>query len=113
MRVEVEASQHQVEDLTAKTKVLEQEALAKEQEIISLRHQNQLLEAEVEKLEGGIKEHKAVAAESSQHGKQNETLQRRMQLLEDEAEEADKNLRETNEKYVTAERLSLCLGYKY
>jgi tropomyosin len=30
----------------------------------------------------------------------NETLQRRLQLLEEEAEEADKNLRETNERYV-------------
>jgi len=38
--------------------------------------------------------------EGTQHATQNETLQRRLQLLEEEAEEADKNLRETNDKYV-------------
>ena len=100
MRVEVDASQAKVEELTAKVKTLEQENLAKAQEITSLSHRNQLLEAEVEKLEGGIKDYKTAAVESASQGKTNEALQRRMQLLEDEAEEADKNLRETNEKCV-------------
>lgn len=54
----------------------------------------------MEKLDEGIKEAKRAADESSQHGSQAETLQRRLQLLEEEAEEADRNLRETNEKYV-------------
>ena len=49
MRVEVDASQAKVEELTAKVKTLEQENLAKAQEITSLSHRNQLLEAEVEK----------------------------------------------------------------
>ena len=83
----------------AKVKSLEQENMAKEQEITSLTHRNQLLETEVEKLEGAHKESKAVADESSHHSSQNEALQRRLQLLEDEAEQADKNLRESNEKY--------------
>ena len=99
LRIEAETSQAQTEDLKAKVKVLEQENLAKEQEITSLTHKNQLLEAEVEKLETGIKEAKVAAEESNQHGTQNESLQRRLQLLEDEAEESDKNIRETNEKY--------------
>ena len=30
---------------------------------------------------------------------QNESLQRRLQLLDEEAEESDRNIRETNEKY--------------
>lgn len=63
-----------------------------------MQHKNSLLEAEVEKLETGIKELKAAADEGNQHGTHNETLQRRLQLLEEEAEEADKNLRETNDK---------------
>ena len=106
MRIEVDASQAKVEELNARVKTLEQENLAKEQEITSLSHRNQLLEQEVEKLEDGIKNHKSAADESAMHGKTNETLQRRMQLLEDEAEEADKNLRETNEKYIAATMLS-------
>ena len=99
LRQEQEESQTKAEEASAKVKTLEQENLAKEQEITSLSHRNQLLEAEVEKLEGHVKEHKHAADESAQHGTQNETLQRRLQLLEDEAEESDKNLRETNEKY--------------
>src|SRR6266498_4175386 len=99
LRAEADEAQKQVEELQAKVKTLEQENLGKAQEITSLTHRNSLLEAEVEKLETGIKEAKAAASDSAQHGIQNETLQRRLQLLEEEAEEADKNLRETNEKY--------------
>ena len=57
-----------------------------------------MLEQEVDKLEGLHKDAKAAVDESAQHGTQNESLQRRLQLLEEEAEENDKNLRETNEK---------------
>lgn len=89
-----------VEDLTAKNKSLEQENLAKEQEITSLAHKNQLLEGEVEKLEKSVKDLRAQLDESTQHSTQNEALLRRLQLLEEEAEQADINLRETNEKYV-------------
>lgn len=89
-----------VEELTAKNKSLEQENLAKEQEITSLAHKNQLLEGEVEKQERTIKDLKATLDDNSQHSTQNEALQRRLQLLEEEAEQADVNLRETNDKYV-------------
>jgi tropomyosin len=99
LRTEADESQKQAEELQAKVKTLEQENLAKEPEITALSHRKSLLEAEVEKLETGIKEAKALATESAQQGTQAETLQRRLQLLEEEAEEADKNLRETNEKY--------------
>lgn len=100
LRIEADEATAKVDQLQAKIKVLEQENLQKEQEIKSLTHKNGLLEAEVEKLESGIKEAKALADEGTQHGTHNETLQRRLQLLEEEAEEADKNLRETNDKYV-------------
>ena len=99
LRVQQEETQAKYEELQGKVKTLEQENLAKEQEITSLAHKNQLLESEVDKLETGIKEAKAAAEESGQHGTQNESLQRRLQLLEEEAEESDRNIRETNEKY--------------
>ena len=87
------------EELQAEVKNLKQESISKEQEIKSLTHRNGLLEAEVEKLEAGIKEAKEIAGQSRDHSTQNESLQRRLQLLEDEAEEADRNMRETNDKY--------------
>lgn len=100
LRIEADEATAKAEELQAKVKTLEHENLAKEQEITSLSHKNGLLEGEVDKLETQIKEIKGTAEESTQHSRQNETLQRRLQLLEEEAEEADKNLRETNDKYV-------------
>lgn len=100
LRLEADEASGKVEELQTKVKVLEQENLSKEQEITSLSHKNNLLETEVDKLETTVKDFKKVADEGQQHGTQNETLQRRLQLLEDEAEDADKTLREANEKYV-------------
>lgn len=98
LRVEADNSATQIEEQKTKIKTLEQDNLSKEQEITSLNHKNGVLEKEVEKMEGDIKKHKEVADESVQHGTQNETLQRKVQMLEEETEEADRNLRETNEK---------------
>lgn len=99
LRLEADESAAKVEELSAKVKTLEQENLAKEQEITSLSHKNQLLEQELEKLEAGLKDAKAAADDSAQHGSQNESLSRRLQVLEEEAEEYDKKLKETTEKY--------------
>ena len=98
LRVEAETASTQVEELKARVKTLEQENLAKEQEITSLAHKNQLLEAEVEKLDENVKKHKKDLEDSSHQGTQAEALQRRLQILEEEAEESDRNIRETNEK---------------
>ena len=98
LRLEADTANSKVEELQVKVKALEQENLQKEQELTSLQHKNNLLEAEVEKLEEGIKAAKAAAEEGTSSVSHNEALQRRLQLLEEEAEEADKNLRETNDK---------------
>jgi len=100
LRVEADEASSLAEELKGKTKTLEQENLAKEQEITSLSHNNQLLSAEVEKLEEAIKEHKKIGEQGAGHMSTNEALSRKMQVLEEEAEAADRNLRETNEKYV-------------
>jgi len=109
--LEADAAQEQAEQHKGKVKVLEQENLSKEQEITSLSHKNQLLEAEVEKLEASVKHWKDIAEDTGKQNTQNETLQRRLQLLEEEAEEADKNLRETNEKYASPSVATLPLAY--
>lgn len=102
LRLEADDNAAKYEELKGKYKTLEQENLAKEQEITSLTHRNQLLEGEVEKLETGLKEAKTAAAEGAQSGQQSEALQRRLQVLEEEAEQADKTLKETTEKCVNA-----------
>jgi tropomyosin len=102
LRIEADESASKVEELQKQVKTLEQENLAKEQEITSLSHKNTLLEKDVEKLENLHKDAKQAVNDSAQHGTQNETLTRRLQLLEEEAELNDKNLRETNDKYVTS-----------
>lgn len=100
LRLEADDSAAKVDELSTKVKALEQENMQKEQEITSLQHRNSVLEKEVEKLEGLHKDAKAAADESSHHGTQNEAHQRKIQVLEEEAEQTDKVLRETNEKYV-------------
>src|SRR6187399_625892 len=98
LRLEADEATAKVEELQAKVKALEQENLSKEQEITSLSHKNGLLEGEVDKLETQVRDLKKNADEGQHHGTQNETLTRRLQLLEEQAEQADKTLRETNEK---------------
>lgn len=98
LRIEADESAAKVEELQKQIKTLEQENLQKEHEITSLQHKNTQLETELETAEGKNKELKESADASGGHMSQNEALQRRLQLLEDEAEEADKNLRETNDK---------------
>lgn len=100
LRVEADETAQQVEELKTKNKSLESENLAKEQEITSLSHRNQILEQTMEKLETQVKELKDKVGEGDQHSTQNENLARRVQVLEDELEAADRSLRETNEKYV-------------
>lgn len=109
LRAESEEAQAKVEELQARIKVLEQENLSKEQEIVSLTHRNSLLEEEVEKLELTVKDAKSAADSGAASSSEVENLQRKVQLLEDEAEEADKNLRETNEKYYPPNLLLLQL----
>ena len=76
--------------------------MTKDQEITSLNHKNGVLEKDIEKLEENVSKHKKDADEGIQHGTQNEALQRKVTVLEEEAEEADRNLRETNEKYASS-----------
>ena len=117
LRQEADENSTKADELKTKLKEAEQKNLEHEQKIQSLTHQNGLREAEIEKLETGIKEAKALAGESAQHGQQNESLTRRLQLLEEEAEQADKTIRETGDKYdpgsvyCNPHRLTMCTDY--
>lgn len=107
LRIEADESSARAEELKAKVKQLEAETTQKEQEITSLSHKNSVLEGEVEKLEGQVKVHKDEAGAGAQAGSQAESLQRKIQVLEEEAEESDRTIRELNEKCVTP-CMSIC-----
>ena len=96
--MEADENAAKVDELKGKVKTLEQDNLAKDNEIKSLTHKNGLLDSQVEKLDGDLKHHKGIADESTQAGTQAEILTRKVQVLEEEAEESDRNLRETNDK---------------
>ena len=98
LRVDAEESAAKAEEFKSEVKKLEEDNLRKEQEITSLSHKNQVLEAEVEKLEALVKTYKDEANAGNQAGTQAESLQRKIQVLEEEAEASDRTVRELNEK---------------
>jgi tropomyosin len=100
LRIEADESSARAEELKTKVKQLESETTQKEQEITSLSHKNSVLEGEVEKLETQVKTYKDEAGAGAQAGSQAEGMQRKIQVLEEEAEESDRTIRELNEKYV-------------
>jgi tropomyosin len=100
LRIEADESSARAEELKSRVKQLESETTQKEQEITSLSHKNGVLEGEVEKLETQVKTYKDEAGAGAQAGSTAEGLQRKIQVLEEEAEESDRTIRELNEKYV-------------
>ena len=84
----------------AKNKAYEQQILEKDAEIKSLQHNLSILDANLEKAEAKLSESKA-AQEEGEHSKTtNEGLIRKVQLLEEELDAAEKNVKETMEKSV-------------
>lgn len=65
LRLESEIANTKHDEAQGRVKQLEQESIQKEQEITSLTHKNQLLEADVEKLEAQVKELKSAADDES------------------------------------------------
>jgi tropomyosin, fungi type len=98
LRIEADETAAKNEELAAKVKALEQENLAKEQEITSLTHRNQLLDDKHEKIGSELTTLKKGADSIDTLREENENLKRRLEILEDEAEKADKDVREANEK---------------
>ena len=85
--------------MNAKVKALELATTAKDQEITSLTHRNELLEKKLEEHEEKIEKFKGLENDESGARGERESLLRKVALLEEEAEQNDKNLRETTEKY--------------
>ncbi|CAO1631346.1 unnamed protein product [Parajaminaea phylloscopi] len=98
LRQEADAALERAEDAEAKNKRLEHELLQKEQEIASLSHKNDLLEQNLDKADAKLTEHKSAAEAHAGSQDTADTLQRKIALLEEELDNAEKNLRETTEK---------------
>jgi len=98
LREEADHAVTRAEEAEGKNKKYELELLAKDQEIQSLQHKLGLLEAELDKAEAKLGDLKH-AAEDSEAGKSsNEALNRKVQLLEEELDASEKNVKETVEK---------------
>jgi tropomyosin, fungi type len=74
--------------------------LQKEQEISSLNHRLSVTDASLEKAEAKLTETKLAATEGEQSKTTNEGLLRKIQMLEEELDATEKNVKETVEKYV-------------
>ena len=81
-----------------KNKKFEQLILEKDQEITSLNHKLSVLDADLEKTEQKLQETKVAAAEGEHDRSTSEGLQRKVTLLEEELDVAEKNVKETMEK---------------
>ena len=86
----------------AKNKKYEQMLLEKDQEITSLTHKVSVLEGDLEKAETSLADLKGASVEGESSKATSENLQRKVQLLEEELDAAEKNVKDTVEKYVFA-----------
>jgi len=98
LRTEADTAINRAEESEAKNKKYEQMLLERDQEITSLHHRLGVLETELEKAEGMLADSKT-AREEGEHSKTtNEGLVRKIQLLEEELDAAEKNVKDTVEK---------------
>lgn len=100
LRVEADNAVTRAEEAEAKNKKYEQAILEKDQEITSLNHRLGVLENELEKVEGQLKEAKAGQMDGEHSKTTNEGLVRKVQLLEEELDAAERNVKETVDKCV-------------
>lgn len=100
LRAESDAAVERAEAAEAKNKTYEQQILGKDQEIASLQHKLSLTEADLEKTETKLLELKGAHEEGEGAKTTSETLTRKVQLLEEELDAAEKNAKETVEKCV-------------
>jgi tropomyosin, fungi type len=96
--VEADAAVDRAEAAEAKVKKLEQEILQRDQEIQSLTRRLQVAEGDLEKLEGEVGVAKKKVLDGAQNQTTTENLQRKVQLLEEELDAAERNTKETVEK---------------
>lgn len=98
LRDKADAALTRAEEAEAKVKLVEQQLLERDQTIKSLEHRLGLLEADNEAAEGKLAEFKSSSLEGEHSRQTADGLVRKVQLLEEELDAAEKNLKETVEK---------------
>lgn len=98
LRAEADAATERAEIAEAKVKKLELELTGKEQEIVSYQHKLGVLDADLEKAESKLADAKSAGDEGANSRVTVENLTRKVQLLEEELDAAEKNVKETVEK---------------
>jgi len=98
LRAEADTAITRAEEAEAKNKQYEQVILEKDQAITSLSHKLALLDTDLEKTEAKLAELKSAHDVDQQSQTTNEGLVRKIQLLEEELDAAEKNVKETVEK---------------
>lgn len=98
LRHEADNAVARAEEAELKNKKFEQQLLEKDQEITSLQHKLAVTEEQLEKSEAKITDLKSAHEDGEASKTQNEALNRKIQLLEEELDAADKNLKETMDK---------------
>jgi len=98
LRAEADVAVLRAEDAEAKVKKLEQTLLEKDNDITSLQHKLALADETNEKLEEQLGQYKSSSLEGESSRTTSENLTRKVQLLEEELDVAEKNVKETVEK---------------
>lgn len=106
LRGEADAAVLRAEEAEAKLKKYEQELLDRDMQITSFQHQIATLDAENAKLEEQLTSYKSSSLEGESSKTTSENLTRKVQLLEEELDVAEKNVKETVEKCVSGWPLS-------
>ena len=103
MRKEADDAILRAEEAEKKIKEKDMVITSKDQEILSLTHRLGILEVDTEKLEAKLQDYKTSSLDSEHSKTTAENLVRKVQLLEEELDNAEKNLKETVEKYVSTD----------
>ena len=98
MRAEADQAIERLEAAESRIKALEDDALAKEHIITSLTRNLGVANEELEKIEAELKKRKQDSLEEEQSKTTKDGLARKVELLEEELDAAEKNLKETVEK---------------
>ena len=98
MRAEADKAILRAEEAEARIKTLEEDSLAKDHSISSLTHKLELAHNELEKIEAELKKLKQESLDDEQSKTAKDGLARKVELLEEELDAAEKNHKETVEK---------------
>jgi len=98
LRGEADHAIERAEAAEAKNKQYEQQLLEKDQEIVSLQHKLSVMDSDLDKTEQQLSALKKDHAEGEGAKVTNDSLQRKIQLLEEELDAAEKNVKDTVEK---------------